>query len=129
MVCPMRFVLVGFSVVVAALGVLFLGSDASSTDRSEPAKSWMGWIWEYANGAYLMERWKRFWGKGGIVLLTVVGILVPLAALTLLYIILPHFVPREALSKFCPHHYIPFAHELKAFYKSLVGSSVKSPGL
>jgi len=125
----MRFVLVGFSVVVAALGVLFLSSDVSGTGRSEPAKSWVGWIWEYANGTYLIERWKRFWDKGGIALLAVVGILVPLAALTMLYIVLPHFLPREALSNFCPHHYIPFAHELKAFYKSFVGSSVKSTEL
>ena len=66
MVCPCRLILVGLSVVVAAWGVLFLNSDVNS--RSEPEKSWARRVWEYANGSYLIERWKNFWDKGGIVL-------------------------------------------------------------
>ena len=73
-------------------------------------------ILEYTNGVYVVNQGKKFWEAGGCVLYTFLTLIVSLIALTMLYVILPYVLSKEALSNFCPHHYIPYAYEMKSSY-------------
>ena len=71
---------------------------------------------EYTNGVYVVNEGKKFWKAGGCVFYTFLTLIVALIALTMLYAILPYFLSKDALSNFCPHHYIPYAYEMKSAY-------------
>jgi hypothetical protein len=126
MPCPLRFVLVGFSVAVATLALVVWGpgGQQEENEKGEGEKSSTGYfsrtrlfsILEYTNGVYVVNQGKKFWEAGGCVLYTFLTLIVSLIALTMLYVILPYVLSKEALSNFCPHHYIPYAYEMKSSY-------------
>ena len=127
MVCPMRFVLVGFSVVIATFGIFMYNEHSQSVssdndnnekqDRKQHSSSMLQNIWNVFNGQVLYKENKRACEHGGITYLIFLGVMVILTLLTMLYVILPYFVDKSILSGFCPHHYIPYAHEIKNGYK------------
>ena len=76
--CPLRYILLLLSAVVAVFGVwqtfraededgflLLHGDDddgsasSSTTRRRPPARGWVGTLWSYCNGAYLLEQWRE----------------------------------------------------------------------
>ena len=66
MVCPLRFVLVGLSAIVAAVGMYytFWCEDApvakeGKKDKKEPQLSWWQRIWSLFNGRYLYDEWEK----------------------------------------------------------------------
>ena len=129
MPCPMRFVLVGFSVAVAALGFLLYAprddidkekeEDSKFGKRQNTRKTRLSSLLEYTNGVYVINQGKIFWQDGGCAWYTFLTVMISLGMLTILYVILPYFLSEEALSNFCPHHYIPYAHEMKAGYLAM----------
>ena len=125
MVCPMRFVLVGFSVVIATFGIFMYNEHTKTDDNNKKVQdqeqrrspSTLQSIWSLFNGQFLYKESKRAQENGGLSYFIFLGTMIILSLLTLLYVILPYFVEKSILSGFCPHHYIPYAHEIKNGYK------------
>ena len=131
MVCPMRFVLVGFSVVVATLGLFMYSggpespsqgekSDPGGTPSEKNIRSTGNRLWGFFNGQFLFQESMKARKKGGVTYLLFSFTILILLILTVLYVILPYFVDKTSLSNFCPHHYIPYAHEIKNGYKIFI---------
>ena len=131
MVCPMRFVLVGFSVVVATLGFFIYSGgpespcqgekpDPGGTSNKKNIPSTGQRLWGFFNGHFLFQESMKARKKGGITYLLFSVTIIILLVLTVLYVILPYFIDKTSLSNFCPHHYIPYAHEIKSGYKLFI---------
>lgn len=130
MVCPMRFVLVGFSVVVATLGIFMYNERSSPAFKNDgetkncgqkkDSKSMLQLILNVINGQFLYKETERAREQGGVTYFVFLGVITVLSLLTMLYVVLPYFVDYSVLSGFCPHRYIPYAHELKNGYKEFV---------
>lgn len=130
MVCPMRFVLVGFSVVVATFGIFMYNEHSQSVlktdgsngkqDQKEHSTSIFQLVWNVINGKFLYKENERARKQGGMTYFVFLGVMVILSLLTMMYVILPYFVDKSILSGFCPHHYIPYAHDIKNGYKAFL---------
>ena len=105
----MRFVLVGFSVVIATFGIFMYNEHTKTDDNNKKVQdqeqrrspSTLQSIWSLFNGQFLYKESKRAQNNGGLSYFIFLGTMIILSLLTLLYVILPYFVEKSILSGFC----------------------------